>query len=96
MADERTASCHEPGCESAASFRLYDPDAAVWSPVCERHALAVHPSLEVGALLESGYLKPVETGEPDGPPTEAPTVRAAAFREEVETLTGWSLPPDGG
>lgn len=58
--------------------------------MCEQHALAVHPSLEIGALLESGYLRPVEVGEPDGPPDEPRTARAAAFREEVEGLTGWS------
>ena len=83
--------CGEPGCDRDAEFRLYDPDAAAWSPVCRQHALEVHLSLEIGALLESGYLKPVELGEPDGPPGEPGTARAAAFREEVEALTGWSV-----
>lgn len=86
-----SVACDEPGCERAASFRLYDPAAAGWTPVCRQHALAVHPSLEIGALLESGYLKPIEVGMPDGPPGEPPTARAAAFREEVEALTGWSV-----
>lgn len=84
-------SCREAGCGSDAAFRLYDPGRAAWRPVCEQHALAVHPSLEIGALLESGYLRPVEVGEPDGPPGEPGTARAAAFREEVEALTGWSV-----
>ncbi len=83
--------CGEPGCDQAADFRLYDPELGAWTPVCRQHALEVHLSLEIGALLESGYLKPVELGEPDGPPGEPATARAAAFREEVEKLTGWSL-----
>lgn len=89
--DPSTIGCDEPTCERAAAFWLYDPDADEWSPICEPHALEVHLSLEIGALLESGYLKPVEVGPPDGPPGEAPTARAAAFRDEVEALTGWSL-----
>lgn len=82
--------CAERGCGAAASFRLYDPEGGCWSPICERHALAVHPSLELGALLESGYLKPVELGHPEGPPADPATARGAAFREVVEELLGWS------
>lgn len=89
--DASAVGCDELACERAAAFRLYDPEAGEWSPICEQHALEVHLSLEIGALLESGYLKPVEVGAPDGPPGEAGTARAAAFREEVEALTGWSL-----
>lgn len=83
--------CRDVDCESSASFRLYEAEGGTWRPVCEQHALAVHPSLEIGVLLESGYLRPVEVGEPDGPPGEPRTARAAAFREEVEALTGWSM-----
>lgn len=88
--DDPAVPCAEPGCGAAAAFRLYDPGDERWSPVCERHALAVHPSLELGALLESGYLKPVELGPPEGPPGEPRTARGEAFREAVEELLGWS------
>lgn len=82
-------ACAEPGCAVAADFRFFDRDAAAWRPVCERHALEIHPSLELGALLESGYLRPVEVGVPDGPPGRPPTDRGAAFRAVVEDLLGW-------
>lgn len=85
-----TAACVEPGCESPAAFRLYRPDEGTWRPICERHAQAVHPSLELGALLESGYLRPVEVEPPAGPPRQPPTARGQAFREAVEELLGWS------
>lgn len=88
--DGPAVSCDESDCDSAAAFRLYDVDRGAWQPVCEQHALAVHPSLEIGALLESGYLRPVERPVPDGPPDEPATARAAAFREEVEALLDWS------
>ncbi len=88
--DDPDVRCAEPDCGAAASFRLYDPEDGRWSPRCERHALAVHPSLELGALLESGYLKPVEVDPPEGPPPDPPTARGAAFREVVEELLGWS------
>lgn len=96
MSDDpaRPIDCREADCERAAAFRLYDPDIGAWSPVCRQHALAVHLSVEIGALLESGYLRPIEVGEPTGPPGEPATARAAAFRDEVEALTGWSLPAD--
>ena len=88
------SDCGEPGCGRGSDFRLFDPEAGSWTPVCRQHALEVHLSLEIGALLESGYLRPVELGEPEGPPGPPATARAAAFREEVEALTGWSL--EGG
>lgn len=84
------STCGRPACTAGADFRLYDGDAAEWVPVCERHALAVHPSLEIHALLESGYLRPAELGDREGPPAEPSTGRARAFREVVEELTGWS------
>lgn len=87
MADERAAvTCALDGCDTAADFWFYDPDVATWTARCSRHAVEIHPSLELHALLESGYLRPVEVGRPDGPPTEPPTARAAAFRAEVEAL----------
>lgn len=79
-------ACGAADCGAAAGFRFYDRDADAWRPLCERHALAIHPSLELHALLESGYLRPVEVGEPDGPPTDPPTDRGRAFREAVEEL----------
>ena len=92
MADSTAPTgCSTAGCGADAEFRLYDPEADGWTPICRQHALEVHLSLEIGALLESGYLRPIEVGEPEGPPGEPGTARAAAFREEVEALTGWSL-----
>lgn len=88
--DASAIGCDEARCERAADFRLFDPAGSEWSAVCERHALEVHPSLEIRALLESGYLKPVEVDPPVGPPGEPATARAAAFRQEVETLLGWN------
>lgn len=87
--DPQAVECAEPGCSAAAEFRLYRPDDG-WGPICERHGLEVHPSLELHALLESGYLRPVELGEQQGPPPVPPTGRGQAFREAVEELTGWS------
>lgn len=89
-AAKSSVACAERDCERPASFRLYHPDVGAWSPICEPHAVAVHPSLEVHALLESGYLKPIELGPPEGPPGEPATGRSAAFREAVEELLGWS------
>ena len=90
MASDDAVGCRRAGCDRPASFRLYEVDERRWEPICEPHAVAVHPSLEIHALLESGYLKPVELGPPDGPPGEPATGRSAAFREEVEALLGWS------
>lgn len=84
-----TVTCGATGCDAAASFRFYDRDDDAWTPRCERHALEIHPSLELGALLESGYLRPVEVDPPAGPPGPPPTARGAAFRETVEELLGW-------
>lgn len=88
-AETDVASCDEAGCTDAAAFRFYERPAGVWRPLCQRHARTLHPSLELGALLESGYLRPVELAPPDGPPSAPGTARAAAFREEVEALLGW-------
>lgn len=90
MSEPAPPPCSTSGCESPSSFRLYDPGEAAWRPLCHRHALAVHPSLEIHALLESGYLRPVELPAPEGPPTEPPTERGRLFRASVEALLGWS------
>lgn len=80
--------CAAAECDEAADFRFYDRGAGRWSPRCERHALEVHPSLELHVLLEAGYLRPVEVGAPGGPPDDPPTGRSRAFRELVEDLLG--------
>lgn len=85
-----TVTCAAADCDIEAAFRFYDRDEGGWSPLCERHALEIHPSLELGALLESGYLRPVEVGPQTGPPGEPPTARGVVFRESVEELLGWS------
>lgn len=90
MSDPPAPSCGTSNCPADAAFRFYDRDAGTWTPRCERHALEIHPSLELHALLESGYLRPVEVGPPDGPPAAPVTPRGEAFRESVEELLGWS------
>lgn len=82
------AGCGVADCRRSASFWIYEPDAGEWSPVCQPHAEQRHPSLEIHAWLESGYMKPIELGEPTAPP-QAPRGRSAAFRELVEEAMGW-------
>lgn len=82
--------CHEGGCRSVANFRLFHRPSGRWQPICERHALALHPSLELGVLLESGYLRPVELDPPAGEPGQPATPRGRAFKETVEELLGWT------
>lgn len=82
--------CSEGECAAAADFRLYDRDVGRWRPVCECHARHVHPSTEVRAWLESGYLKPVELGPPEDPPGDPPGPRADAFRDLIDRAMGWS------
>lgn len=84
--DSERHRCAEPGCRSDASFWLYGPDVDRWRPICDRHARHVHPSLEVQAWLESGYMSPVELGRPDGPPGQPEHRRAAAFRAAIEDV----------
>lgn len=90
MTEPPAPACGIAGCSTDAAFRFFDRDADAWTPRCERHALEIHPSLELHALLESGYLRPVEVGPPDGPPGPPVTPRGAAFRETVEELLDWS------
>lgn len=87
--DGAAPDCGSPGCGSGADFYRYEPETGDWKPVCDRHARELHPSLEVHAWLESGYLRPVERGRPPGPPDDPPGDRAAAFRDLVEDAMGW-------
>ncbi len=87
--DDRRRECAEGDCAESAAFWQYDAPAGSWRPVCARHARTTHPSLEVKAWLESGYMKPVEVGRPTGHPSEPSTGRAAAFRELVDETMGW-------
>lgn len=90
MSESPAPPCGISDCSADAAFRFYDRDSGGWTPRCERHAVAIHPSLELHALLESGYLRPVEVGPPDGPPGTPATPRGEAFRDAVEELLGWS------
>lgn len=81
--------CGTAECPRRASFYRFDREGGDWHPVCERHARTLHPSLEVHAWLESGYLRPVERGEPAGPPGPPAGERGAAFRDMVEEAMGW-------
>lgn len=97
MADQRDdvgigpSTCDRAGCDRRPVFWAYDGDGDRWHPLCDRHLLQRHPSLERRVWLESGYAKPIERGRPDGPPS-ATTVhaRAEAFRTIVAETMGWS------
>lgn len=82
--------CADADCTDAAAFRQYDVPAGSWRPVCARHARETHPSLELKAWLESGYMRPVAVGRPAGPPDDPATGRAEAFRELVDGAMGWA------
>lgn len=82
--------CSAGECAGAASFYVYTPDADGWEPVCTVHARQYHPSLEVHAWLESGYMKPAELGPPEGAPSRPPSDRGVAFRRTVEETMGWT------
>lgn len=88
--DGQRPPCSTADCEVPAAFWAYEPEPGRWRPICERHARRRHPSLEVGAWLESGYMTPVELGRPDGPPGEPRGARAAAFRAAVDEAMGWA------
>lgn len=89
-ADDTPVACSDSRCERDAAFRVYDRDRGHWRPICRPHAEQLHPSLEIHVWLESGYMKPIELGAPDGPPVEPGRVRGAAFRDEIEKLMEWS------
>lgn len=82
--------CAESGCDTDAAFWLYDRDSDRWRPVCERHLLSVHPSIEVRVWLEAGYARPVELERPAGTPSEPSGGREAGFREAVDDAMDWS------
>lgn len=82
--------CRSVDCDAHAAFFVFAVDQAQWRPICERHARQLHPSLEVHAWLESGYMKPVELGQPPSPPSTPTDARETAFRSIVEDAMGWS------
>lgn len=82
--------CSWRGCDNEAAYYAYDADSEEWQPICYRHAQNRHPSLEIHAWLESGYMKPAELGKPHGPPVPPPRGRPVAFRREIEELMGWT------
>lgn len=89
-ADETRPPCSRRDCDAPADFWLYHPDGVRWRPICERHAVHLHPSIEVNAWLESGYAKPIELDRPDGPPAVPPGARGVAFRDLVDEAMGWA------
>lgn len=84
--------CEKSSCDRDAAFWLYDGTGAYWSPVCAVHAEHAHPSIEVHAWLESGYMKPIELGQPDSPPPAPGDRRGRFFREEIQETLGWTDP----
>lgn len=89
-ADEMQPPCSQQDCLAAADFWLYHPENDRWRPICERHAVHLHPSIEVTAWLESGYAKPIELDRPEGPPATPRDGRSAAFRELVDETMDWT------
>jgi hypothetical protein len=88
-ADDAQPPCGRQDCDATADFWLYHGDGR-WRPICERHAVHHHPSIEVNAWLESGYARPIELDRPEGPPAAPRGGRSAAFRELVAEAMGWS------
>jgi hypothetical protein len=88
MADD-PPDCAEAECSREGAFWRYDGEGG-WLPICGRHARHLHPSLEVHAWLEAGYMRPIERGQPDGPPPEPTVERGRAFRAEIDAVLGWS------
>lgn len=84
--EEAPPACDEPGCGRDAAFWWYDGGHDEWAALCDVHARHRHPSIEVRAWLESGYMRPVELGRPDGPPAEPELERGRAFRAEIDAL----------
>lgn len=82
--------CTGQHCDLSAAFWLYHPVEDRWRPLCERHTLQLHPSIEINAWLESGYAKPIELDPPNEPPATPRDGRTAAFREIVDRAMGWS------
>lgn len=83
-ADGDAVECRQ--CEAAAEFWLYDRTDGAWRPLCERHVVRRHPSIELHAWLESGYAKPIELDRPAGPPSPPRHGRGVAFRALVEDV----------
>lgn len=76
--------CLKAGCDREPAFWWYDRGDDRWRPVCEPHARHLHPSIELHAWLEGGYMKPVELGKPASPPPPPANERGAAFRDEID------------
>lgn len=89
-ANDTQPPCSGQDCDAAGDFWLYHPEEERWRPICERHTVHLHPSIEVNAWLESGYAKPIELDRPEGPPASPRGGRSAAFRELVDGAMGWS------
>lgn len=82
--------CSESDCGDDAAFFVYAAESEGWRPICDPHARQIHPSLEIHAWLESGYMKPVERGAPGGPPPDPRDGREEAFRNLVADAMGWA------
>lgn len=89
-ADATRPPCSRQDCDSPANFWLYDSEDDCWRPMCERHAVHLHPSIELNVWLESGYAKPIKLDRPGSPPVAPRDDRSAAFRELVTEAMGWS------
>lgn len=82
-AGDKPPMCRVAGCHTEAAFWLYRPTGG-WRPLCERHVVHLHPSLELHAWLAAGYARPVERGRPTGPPPAPRGGRETAFREAID------------
>lgn len=92
--DSERPDCTESGCGAPGDFFLFDVPEKRWRAVCHRHARDLHPSLEVHAILESGYLRPVELGRPAAAPGDPSGERGTAFRRIVNDALGWTTAED--
>lgn len=83
-------ACGTMDCADPAAFWVYDQPSDRWSPVCRRHLVEHHPSLEVHAWLTSGFARPIETSPPNGIVDDVPQ-RTIAFRDIVMSAMGWEV-----
>lgn len=87
---DAASTCSGADCDLVPDFWVYHPEHDRWRPLCERHTLDLHPSIEIKVWLESGYARPAELGPPTEPPARAGDDRTAAFRDIVDRAMGWS------
>ncbi len=81
--------CRCDECERTAAFWTWNEGRGEWMPICDRHLVGIHPSLERMVWLESGFAKPIEVSIPTEPPPRPTTPRSRMFYDAVIEAMGW-------